>query len=261
MNRVTPEKNERAFKDWKRERRWLIRGFWILVALFILIFAVSPLVYPFVYWLVRTFIPIAPGEEVTVPLVEEPWWLPAIVLLGLLYVIALIVIRWRYIKWRLGKLSKEAYIFAAIVAAEDLEKGNPVRAFLSMDRLLSALSDYLGQKLVALGVSYVTPQEFMHVTPETVPRRAIRRAVQANEDTKDFQERLRNLAIGLCANVDAGYLAAYQFLVWLDRKTESYQQASKSFLDRRPALRAILLNVFPIILPPLAGIVTAVLVK
>ena len=181
--------------------------------------------------------------------------------LGLLYVIALIVIRWRYIKWRLGQLSKEACVFAAIIAAEDLGEGNPVRASLSMDRLLSALSDFLGQKLVTLGVSSVTPQDFMHVTPETVPRRAVRRAIQANEDTKDFQERLHNVAIGLCGNVDAGYLAAHQFLVWLDRKTESYQQASKSFLDKRPALRTMLLNVFPVILPPVAGIVTAVLVK
>lgn len=260
MERVIPEKNEAAFRKWDWERRWPIRVFWTLVSLFILTFIVFPLVGPLVYLLVRTFIPITPGMEVTAPGVEEPWWLPAIVLMGLGYVIILMIIRW-HIKVSLGKLSKEACIFSAVVAAEDLERGNPVRASLSIDRLLSALANFLGQKLVALGASYVTPQDFMHITPGTIPRKAAYRIVQANEDTKDFQERLRNVAIGLSGNVDAGYVAAHQFLVWLDHKTEPYQQASKSFLDKRPALRTMLLNVFPIILPPLAGIVIAVLVK
>lgn len=260
MKCATTQKNERAFRRWEQDRRWLIRGFWTLVSLFVLAFAVYPFVYPSVYRLVLTFTPIAPGEEITVPGVEEPWLLPAIVVLGLLYVIVLIVIRWR-IKWRIGKLSKEACIYAAIIAADELERGDPVRASLSTDRLLLALSDFLGQKLVALGASSVTPQDFMHVTPETIPRRAVRQAIQANEETKDFQERLRNVAIGFRGNVDAGYLAAHQFLVWLDRKTERYQQASKTFLDKRPALRTVLLNVCPIILPPLAGIVTALLAK
>lgn len=260
MDSEIPQKNENAFRKWELERRWLIRGFWILVSLYIFVFIVCPLVYPLVYRLITRFIPIVPGQ-VIVPGVEEPWGLPMIILMGLLYFIILIVIRWRYIKLRLGKLSKGAAVFAAIVTAEDLERGNPVRATLSMDRLLSALSDFLGQKLVALGVSYVTPQDFMYVTTETIPRRAVRRAIQANEDTKDFQERLRNLAIGLHGSVDAGYLAAYQFLIWLDRKTESYQQESKSFLERRPALKTMLLNVFPVILPPLVGITIAVLAK
>ena len=258
MDRVTPQKNEAdAFRTWDWERIWLIRGFWILVSLFILVFAV----YPYVEWLVRTFIPAGLPWEVTVPEVEEAWRLPAVVGLSLLYVITLYVIRWRYIKWELGRLSKGACIFAAIVAAEDLERGNPVRASLFMDRLLLALSDFLGQKLVAVGTSFATPQDFMHVTPETIPRRAVHRAIQANEDTKDFQERLRNVAIGLRGKVDVRYLAAHQFLVWLDQKTESYQQASKSFLEKRPALRTMLLKVAPVILPPFALIVSAVLPK
>jgi len=259
MDRVTPQKNENAFKKWERERRWLIRGFWILVSLFILVFAVYPLAYPLVHWLIRTFIPIAPGEDVTVPMVEEPWWIPAVVVLGLLYVIAFIVIRWRYIKWRLGKLSKEACIFAAIVAAEDLDGGNAVRACLSMDRLLLALSDFLGQKLVALGVSFVTPGEIMQVTPETIPKRAVFRAIQAIGDTKEFQERLRDLAIGLHGNEDAGYPAAHQFLVWLDRKAEPYRRISQSFLDKRPTLRTMLLKVAPVFLPAVSAIVVALL--
>jgi len=255
MEHVTPEKNEAAFKKWERERRWLIRSFWIFVFLSILVFVVSP----YVYLLIRTLIPITPGKDVTEPGVEEPWLLLAIVVLGLIYIIVLIVIWFRYFRWILGKLSKEACIFAAIVAVEDLERGNPVRAYLSVDRLLSALSDFLRQKLVALGVSYVTPYDFMHVTPETIPRRAVRRAIQTNEDTREFQERLLNVAIGLRGDVDAGYLAAHQFLVWLDQKTESYKQVSKSFLDKRPTLRTMLLSVCPVILPPLAGIVAALL--
>jgi len=37
MERVTPEKNEAIFREWDLERRWLIRGFWILTSLCILV--------------------------------------------------------------------------------------------------------------------------------------------------------------------------------------------------------------------------------
>ncbi len=252
MERVIPQKNERAFRKWDWERRWLIRSFWILTSLYILLCVVYPLVYPFV----RTLIPTAPGEMAGP---QEPWWLPIIVVLGLFYIIILIFIRLCYIPWRLGQLSKDAAVFAAIVAAEDLERGNPVKASLSMDRLLSALSNFLGQKLVPLGASLVTPQDFMHITPSKMPRRAVFRAVQASEDTKDFQERLGNVAIGLSGKVDAGYLAAHQFLVWLDQKAEPYRKGSQSFLDKHPILKTMLLEVAPVILPFAGAIVVAIL--
>ena len=54
-------------------------------------------------------------------------------------------------------------------------------------------------------------------------------------------------------------LAAHRFLVWLDQKTEPYQQASKTFLDKRPTLRTMLLRVGPVVLPPLGVIVAALL--
>lgn len=249
---MIPQKNERAFRKWDGERSWLIRGFWILTSLYILAGVVYPLVYPFV----RILIPAAPGE---VPGPNEPWWLPILVVLGLLYVIALIVIRLCYIPWRLGQLSKDAAVFAAILAAEDLERGNPVRASLSMDRLLSALSDFLGQKLVALGTHYVAPLDFMHITPGKIPRRAVFRAIQVSEDTTDFQERLGNVAIGLSGKVDAGYLAVHQFLVWLNQKAEPYRKESQSFLDEHPILKTILLEVAPVILPFAGAIVVAIL--
>lgn len=46
MERVTPEKNEAAFKKWGRERSWLIRSFWIFVFLYIFNFILSPQLYP-----------------------------------------------------------------------------------------------------------------------------------------------------------------------------------------------------------------------
>ena len=248
MKRMTPEKSEAAFRKWDGERRLLIRGFWILTSLYILTVIVYPLVYP--------FFTREPGKA---PGVQEFWWLPAIMVLGLLYVIVLIVIRLCYIPWSLGRLSKEACIFAAIVAAEDLEKANPVRASLSMDKLLLALSDFLRQKLVALGASYVTPHEFMHVKPEEIPRRAVFRAIQASEDTKDFQERLDNLAIGLHSNMGEGYLVAHRFLTWLDQKAEPYRKVSQSPLEKRPLLKTMLLEVAPIILPFVGAIVVATL--
>ena len=231
------------------------------MSLYILGGVVYPLVYPYLYWLVRTYIPIIPVETITDPGANELWRLPVIVMMGLLYVLALIVIRLCYIPWRLGQLSKDAAVFAAIVAAEDLERGNPVRASISMDRLLSALSNFLGQKLVLLGTHYVAPQAFMHITPGKIPRRAVFRAVQASEDTKDFQERLGNVAIGLSGKVDAGYLAVHQFLVWLDQKAEPYRKGSQSFLDKRPILKTMLLEVAPVIFPFASAIVVAILPK
>jgi len=264
MASVTPEKNEGAYRKWESMRRWLIL-FWVFVSLYIAGFVVCPLVYPFVYpplyRLVGNYIPIIPVETVTASGTDEPLRIFFIVIMGTLYAIILIVMRWRIIKRMIGRLSKEACTFAAIVTAEDLEKGNSVRASLSIDRLLLALNDFLGQKLVALGARYVAPLGIMSVTPETIPRRAVYRAIQASEDTKDFQERLRNLAVGLCDDAATGYLPVHQFIIWLDQKTEPYHQVSKSFLEKRPALKTMLLNVFPLTLPPLAGIIIAVLPK
>jgi len=169
-----------------------------------------------------------------------------------------IAIRRWVIKWRIGKFSKEACIFAALVASEDLESGNPVKASLSMDKMLSALSNFLEQKLVALGVNSDTPRKFMYVMPETIPRKAVFRAIQTSEDTKDFQERLRNLAIGLRGNADAGYLAAHQFLVWLDKNTKDYQETSKTFLDKHPTLRTITVYLGPPAVAALTGIAVLV---
>jgi len=254
MDRVTPEKNEGAFLRWERERRFLKWFPRVILGVIIAIILVYPLVYPLVVNLFEG----PPVEGVVTPGLDQRWSLPIVVALSLFYVT--LPIGWRpYTKWRLGPLSTEACVFLAIVTAEDLERVNPVRASVSVDRLLLALSDSLGQKLVALGVSLVTPKDFMYITPETIPKRAVRRAIQANEDTKDFQERLCDLAIGLRGNVDEGYSASHQFLVWLDKKTESYRLESQSFLDKRPALRTIILKVAPVVLPPVCAVVVALL--
>ena len=176
--------------------------------------------------------------------------------LCIIYSAVPIVIQQCVVKRNKRRLSKKASIFVALAAAEDLEEGNPVRASLSMDRLLSALSDFIRQKLVPLGAIWVTPQDFMHVTPETIPRRAVFQAIQASEDTNVFQERLRNLAIGLQGNIDEGYLAAYKFLAWLDRETGRYQETySKSFFEKHPSFKTILVYLGPPTFAALGGII------
>jgi len=255
MERMTLKKYEVTFRKWDLERRVLIRGFWILTSLYILTFVVYPLLEPLIY----TFFAISTVSPEKVLGVPQQSWLPIIVGLGLLYFIAIVVIRLCLIPRSLGRLSKGSCIFTAISAAEDLENGNPVRASLSMDKLLLALSYFLRQKLVALGASYVTPHEFMHVKPEAIPRRAVFRAIQANEDTKDFQERLDNLAIGLHGDKSEGYLIAHQFLTWLDKRAEPYRKGSQSYLDKRPILKTMLLEVAPVILPFISAIVVAIL--
>ena len=166
-----------------------------------------------------------------------------------------IVIQQCVIKRSKRRLSRKACIFLALTSAKNLKEGNPVRASLSMDRLLLALSDFIRQKLVPLGAIWVTPEDFLHVTPEKIPRRAVFQAIQDKEDTKDFQERLHNLEKGLRGKGDAGYLAAHKFLTWLDQKTEPYHEAySKSFFERHPTLRTIIVYLGPPTVAALGGI-------
>ena len=221
MDYVNIEKNEDAFLRWERQGSWTTNILWATPAL--LTFMVL-----FLLFLTLT------GEWEVVT-----WELPLIVTVLIIYATVPVVIQWCIIKQRLRELAKDACIYTAMSAAEDLERGNPVRASLSMGELLLALSDLLEQESVVLGVNSVTPMEIMHVTPRKIPKRAVFRAVQANEDTKDFQERLRNLSVGLPGNIQADYLVAHQFLVWLDRKTEPYQHASQNFLDKHPTMKIL----------------------
>lgn len=158
-----------------------------------------------------------------------------------------IVIQQCVIKRSKRQNSGQACIFVALTAAEDLEQGNLVRASLSMDRLLSALSDFIKQTLVPLEAISVTAQDLMHVTPEKIHREAVFQAIQTSKDTKGFQERLRDLAIGLHGNMNEGYLPAHKFLAWLDQETKLYQKTySKSFFERHPTLRTVIPYLAPI---------------
>ena len=259
MGRVTPEKNENAFLDWESERRWLNGVLWFLLPVFIVLALRLFSLVPGVEDPVTKALPAMAGV-----IVETLAERIAVMGLLLLYVAIPIVIRQYPIKWEVGRLSKEACVFLALVGAEELERSDPVTASLSMKKLLLALSDFLGQKFrlrlnSAAPSKYVSPGKYMQVTPETIPKRAVFRAIQASRGTKDFQERLRDLAIGLHGNADAGYPAAHQFLVWLDRRAERYRQISQSFLDKRPTLRTMLLKVAPVFLPAVSVIVVALL--
>jgi len=259
MDSVIPEKNENAFLDWESERRWLNGVLWLLLPVFIVLALRLVSLVPGVE---APVIKAFPATAVVYPetLVERL----IIMAVLLLYLAIPIVIRQGYFKRRVSRLSKEACVFVALVAAEELERGDPVTASLSMKKLLLALSDFLGQKFrlrlsSAAPSKYIFPSKYMQVTPETIPKRAVFRAIQASGDTKEFQERLRDLAIGLHGNEDAGYPTAHQFLVWLDRKAEPYRRISQSFLDKHPTLRTMLLKVAPVILPAVSAIVVALL--
>lgn len=177
---------------------------------------------------------------------------------GILFPAVPIVIQQCYIKRKLRALSKDAAVFAALVAAEDLKRGDPVRASLSMDKLLIALSHLLAQKSVDLEMSHVPPEDLMHITPRNIRRKAIFQAVQASEDTTDFQNKLCELASGLQSNADAGYLAAHKFLIWLNQKTESDHEASQSFFEKHPTLRTVIVYLGPSTVAALGGIVILV---
>ena len=87
----------------------------------------------------------------------------------------------------------------------------------------------------------------MHVAPEKIHRKAVFQAIQASEDTKGFQERLRDLAIELHGNMDKGYLPAHEFLAWLDQETKLCQVGySESFFERHPTLGTVIPYLAPI---------------
>ena len=196
--------------------------------------------------------------------------------LSIFYVLFYVAYHQFLMKPRKRRLSKNACMFLARIAAESLEQGNKVRASMSMNKLLSALSDFMRQKLVSLETrpsarqnflvaalaapinffvgTRDAPRSFVYVSPEKIPRKAVYQAIQASEDTGDFQEMLRDLIIGLDGNVDEGYLSASKFLIWLDKKTESYQKVySQSFFDRYPTLKTGLTYAGPIIVALVAA--------
>lgn len=259
---MTPQKNEAAFLSWESERRWLNGVLWFLVL-------------PLVVLAYRLFFVVTGFEDPVItafPALRElggslpETWSVRIIVMGVLlvYVAIPIAMRQYQFKWKVGPLSKEACVFLALVAAEELERGDPVTASLSMKKLLLALSDFLGQKFrlrlsSAAPSKYIFPSKYMQVRPETIPNRAVFRAIQTSGDTKDFQDRLCDLAIGLHNSEKAGYAAAHQFLAWLDRRAERYRQISQSFLDKRPTLRIMLLKVAPVFLPAVSAIVVALL--
>ena len=163
-----------------------------------------------------------------------------------------------YVKPTKHRLSRQACIFIAKTTAQSLGQGDTVKASLSMDKLLSTLSDFVKQKLVSLVNIKVAPQKLMHVAPERIPRKAVFQAIQTSRDTWWFQQSLHDLAHGLSADMEKGYLSAYKFLVWLDKETESYQKSySGSFFERHPTFKTVLTYVGPIIaaLVALAGLV------
>jgi len=259
MGFVTTKEEADVFRRWEWWRRWPRRFFWFsaVLIIFVLYFLIT-LVVELVKEQKHVF--VEPSSQSATEGITAVTGLEMGVLVGLclVCVVAPVIIQRYPVKWRLGRLSKEACIYAASEAADDLERGNPVRASLSTDKLLSALSDLLGQKLVTLGASSVAPQDFMHVTPETIPRRAVRQAVQASEDIEVFQERLSDLVVGLRGKVDARYIAAHKFLVWLDQKTESYQETSRSYFDKHPTLKTVVLALGPSIIGALGGIAIVV---
>ena len=182
-----------------------------------------------------------------------------IVPLSIIYSAVPIIVRQCYIKRKLRDHSKDAAVFTALVAAKDLKKGNPVKASLSIDRLLIALSHLLAKKSVDLEMSHVSPEHLMHITPHKIRKRAVFQVVQASKDTTGFQKKLRELARGLQSNADSGYLAAHEFLIWLDKETKCYHDSSQSFFEKHPTLRTATEHLGPPIIAALGGIVVLLL--
>lgn len=235
MDSSALQKYEDIFRRWERLRRRL--RIWLWVTPFLAIFAAF---YMFMFFRITS---VENGLH--------SWQILVIVGIGLAYTAFPILFQRQVTRRRLGRLSREACIFAATSAAEDLRRGNSVRASLAMDRLLSALSDLLGQKLVALGTTSVAPRDVMHATPQTIPRRAVFEAIQSSGETKDFEEELDHLVIELGGDADKGYIAAQKFLVWLGQKSETYKAGSETLLEKHPTFKAIVQIVGPIIVPPL----------
>lgn len=241
MKRAIPRKNEAAFLKWERAGKRTKLILWASVLPLILLIV-------FMLYVTPEWIETVGGVAMVI-----------IVVVILIYAAVPFVVQWCVMKPRLSRLSKDAAIFAALVAAEDIERGNSVRASLAMGKLLWALSDFLGQRSVALGTSRVAPGALMKVTPERIPKRAVFRAVQADEKTKDFQGRLRDLAVGLAGDVETGYLAVHRFLGWLAQKTEGPEPTPEGLLEKRPLLKILTVNLGPVIIVALGGIIAAII--
>ncbi len=165
----------------------------------------------------------------------------------LLVVIFFGVFQWSSSKRELGRASKEAIVFTAVNAADDLNIGNSVRASIYLNNLLLALSDYLDQKITLSDRSAFIPNKNICATPSTILGTDIFRVIQVRKDTNDFKHQLRQLAFGFYGNVESGYLIAQKFLLWLDQTVERRLPLPQSFWTRHSTLLIISLQI--LILP------------
>lgn len=236
-------KYEDDFLRWERARRTLRRILW--VGPFMVIFGIG---YPLMLFKVFG---MEMGLELTTGIVIGS---------AVAYIVAYMVFYRSYVKRRAGRFSRESSIFLAASAAENLSEGNLVRASLFMDKLFSTLSDFLEQKVVTLGTICVAPKDVMVATPETIPRKAVFRAIQAGGDTSDLQEKLRYLATELNGDVETGYITVQEFLFWLNQKSEIYKRDSEASSEKHPIFRYLIRVIGPGI-APLLGILFAELLR
>jgi len=119
------------------------------------------------------------------------------------------------IEWK-NVYKKEATIFAALTACEELDSGDSVRASLSTDRLIKALSRLLERERLAFADQKFPLRDHLFLNPNRIRSRSIQKYIQATDSTEQFKMELRQLASSLSENKIPIYLAAQRFLAFLN---------------------------------------------
>lgn len=244
---------------WERERKWHNRTLWLLLPIFLILAIRVCCEIPGMDDPITTMIP-----QLYSPSTIPETLLNRIIIFIILLVYASIPMLMRYyqFKYQVGPLSKKACVYLSLIAATALERDDPITASLSIKKLLIAISDLVKQdfrlKEVSLAPSkFISPSKYMQVTSDTIPKKAVFRAIQDSRDNNEFQEQLRDLAIELHKNENLSYIIIHRFLYWLNHSVKRYRKISQSFLDKRPNLKVILIKVVPVVLTTSSAIIVA----
>lgn len=170
------------------------------------------------------------------------------------YLIFSVLIQWRFIQ-RLKKLSQPVAFYAAVSAAEQLEKDNLIETSFYADKLLGALSFLVMQETIEVKPWKSALKNLLYVKPGDIKNKAVHGAIQDRKTTKnDFVEQFYDLADSLSkAHLRSReFKAIGDFLEWVSVKSQTYE-SEIGFWARHQNYK-ILLDIMAIIAPIIVAI-------
>ncbi|GEM_PF-7089172 len=138
------------------------------------------------------------------------------------------------------KLSRAAVIYTVKSTIDDLDDEDLIKAALSLNMMLLAISDYLSQKSLRLGELEFSPVKYIGIDSSSIIKRNLSFYLQSRCDTADLKLRLSKMATSLISNNRLAYRDISDLMIWLGRDTEDIGETEKNFTDKHQSLMKLL---------------------